>query len=69
MTSPTRQPVDLSAAPRVMLSTAAEMLYLVSCSVLGPERVPTAQANALEAVLADQERARARAELARVLSG
>jgi hypothetical protein len=61
MTSPTR--VDLSAGPRAVVSTAAGLLYKVSLSVLGAERVPTARANAWAAVCADRERAKVRAEL------
>ena len=61
MTSPTR--VDLSAGPRAVVSTAAGLLYKVSLSVLGAERVPTARANAWAAVCADRERAKARAEI------
>jgi hypothetical protein len=66
MTSPTR--VDLSAGPRAVVSTAADLLYKVGLSVLGAERVPTAQANAWAAVCADQERAKVRAEIAAVTS-
>ncbi len=66
MTSPTR--VDLSAGPRAVVSTAADLLYKVGLSVLGAERVPTAQANAWAAVCADQERAKVRAEIEAVTS-
>jgi hypothetical protein len=61
MTSPAR--VDLSAGPRAVVGTAADLLYKVSLSVLGAERVPTARANAWAAVCADQERAKVRAEI------
>ncbi|GAA2599245.1 hypothetical protein GCM10010399_32480 [Dactylosporangium fulvum] len=64
---PSSSPVDLSAAPRAVVSTAAELIYKVGRSVLGAERVPTAKANAWAAVCADQERARIREENARVL--
>ncbi|GAA0720823.1 hypothetical protein Drose_07085 [Dactylosporangium roseum] len=64
---PSSSPVDLSAAPRAVVSTAAELIYKVGRSVLGAERMPTAKANAWAAVCADQERARIREENARVL--
>jgi hypothetical protein len=66
MTSPTR--VDVSAGPRAVVSTAADLLYKVGLSVLGAERVPTARANAWAAVCADQERAKVRAEIEAVTS-
>ncbi|MEU7865929.1 hypothetical protein [Dactylosporangium sp. NPDC049140] len=59
--------VDISAAPRAVVSTAAELIFRVGRSVLGAERVPTAKANAWAAVCADQERARIREENARIL--
>ena len=60
-------PVDISAGPRVVIGTAADLIYKVGRSVLGADRVPTAKANAWAAVCADQERARIREENARVL--
>ena len=57
MTSPVR---DLSAAPRAVVSTAADLIFKVGRSVLGPERIPTARANAWAAVCADRERAKLR---------
>ena len=60
-------PVDLSAAPRVVVGTAADLIYKVGLSMLGADRVPTAKANAWAAVCADQERARIREENARIL--
>jgi hypothetical protein len=66
MTSPAR--VDISAGPRAVVGTAAELLFRVGQSVLGAERMPTARANAWSAVLADRERARERAELERVIA-
>jgi hypothetical protein len=60
--------IDLVSGPRAVVGTAAELLYRVSCSVLGADRVPTAQANAWSAVLANQERAKEREELERLLS-
>ena len=57
MTSPVR---DLSAGPRVVVGTAADLIFKVGRSVLGPDRVPTARANAWAAVRADRERAKLR---------
>ncbi|GAA3260047.1 hypothetical protein ACFO1B_50570 [Dactylosporangium siamense] len=59
--------VDLSSAPRVVVGTAADLIYKVGLSMLGADRVPTAKANAWAAVCADQERARIREENARIL--
>jgi hypothetical protein len=59
MAAPTR--VDLSAGPRVVVSTAAGLLYKVGTSVLGAARVPTARANAWAAVCAAREREKVRA--------
>ncbi|WP_432835775.1 hypothetical protein [Dactylosporangium sp. CA-092794] len=64
---PSPSPVDISAAPRAVVATAAELIYKVGRSFLGPDRMPTAKANAWAAVCADQERARIREENARVL--
>jgi hypothetical protein len=58
MTSPVR--VDITAGPRAVVSTAAELIYKLGRSVLGAERVPTAKGNAWAAVLADRERAKLR---------
>ena len=65
MTTQLRQQptVELSDAPRVVVGTAADLIFRVGRSVLGAERVPTAQANAWAAVCADRERARIRAEV------
>jgi hypothetical protein len=60
--------IDISAAPRVVVHTAAELIYKVGCSVLGPEKLTTAKANAWEAVCADRERAREREEVSRLVS-
>jgi hypothetical protein len=60
--------IDFSAAPRVVVATAADLIYRVGCSVVGPERVPTAKSNAWAAVCADRERARERAEVQRLLT-
>jgi hypothetical protein len=69
MTTPVRQPsVDLSAAPRAVVGTAADLIFKVGRSVLGPARMPTARANAWAAVCADRERARVRAEIQRLVS-
>jgi hypothetical protein len=58
---------DLSAAPRAVVATAADLIYRVGCSVIGPEKVPTAKANAWAAVCEDRERAREREEVARLI--
>jgi hypothetical protein len=60
--------IDLSAAPRAVVGTAAGLIYRVGCSVLGPEKLPTAKSNAWAAVCADRERAREREEVARIVS-
>jgi hypothetical protein len=59
---------DLSAAPRAVVATAADLIYRVGCSVVGSEKVPTAKSNAWAAVCADRERAREREEVARLLA-
>jgi hypothetical protein len=64
MNTPDRPTVDLSAAPRAVIGTAADLIYRVGRTVLGVGRVPTARDNAWSAVCADQERARERAEVA-----
>lgn len=61
------QSLDVTAAPRVVVGTAADLLFRVGRSVLGPDRVPTAQANARAAVAADRQRAREREEIERWL--
>jgi hypothetical protein len=58
---------DISAAPRAVVGTAADLIYRVGCSVLGAEKLPTAKSNAWAAVCADRERARDREELRRLL--
>lgn len=64
MTTPTRQTtVDITAGPRAVIHTAADIIFRVSRTMLGEDRVPTAQGNAWEAMVADRERARQRAEL------
>ena len=68
MNIPDRPTVDLSAAPRAVIGTAADLIYRVGCSVLGQERVPTARANAWSAVCADRRRADQRAEVQRWLA-
>jgi hypothetical protein len=55
---------DLMAAPRAVLRESVRILY----RVLGEERLGTASANAWAAVCADRERARERAEVARLIS-
>jgi hypothetical protein len=60
--------IDFSAAPRAVVATAAGLIYRVGCSVVGPEKVPTAKSNAWKAVCADRERAQERAEVERLLA-
>jgi hypothetical protein len=59
---------DLSAAPRAVVATAADLIYRVGCSMIGSEKVPTAKANAWAAVCADRERAKEREEVARLIA-
>jgi hypothetical protein len=66
-TTRTTPTVDISAAPRAVIATAADLIYRVGRSVLGDERVPTAQGNAWAAVCADRKRASERAEVMRWL--
>lgn len=54
------RPVDITAAPRAVISFASGLLTRVVT-------FPSAQENAWNAVCADRERAAARAELAAVL--
>jgi hypothetical protein len=68
MNTPDRPTVDLSAAPRAVIGTAANLIYQVGRTVLGEERIPTARANAWSAVCADKQRARERAEVQRWLA-
>jgi hypothetical protein len=63
-----QQAVDITAGPRAVIATAADLLFLVGRSVLGPDRVPTARANAWAAVCADRERARVRADVQRAIA-
>jgi hypothetical protein len=60
----TRTGPDLTAAPRAVLRESVRILY----RVLGEERLGSASSNAWAAVCADRERARDRAELARLFS-
>jgi hypothetical protein len=62
---PRHASVDLSAAPRVVIGTAADLLFRVGRSVFGEDRIPTARANAWAAVCADMQRARERDETQR----
>jgi hypothetical protein len=67
MTTPTRADagtVDLTAAPRAVLRESMRLLY----RVLGEKRLGTAQQNAWDAICADRERARERAEVDRLLA-
>jgi hypothetical protein len=63
MTTPTRPAsFDVTAAPRAVLRESVRLLY----RVLGEERLRTARGNAWEAICADRENARGRAELERL---
>jgi hypothetical protein len=67
MTAPTKQrpgQVDITAAPRAVLRESVRILY----RVLGEDRLRTARGNAWEAICADRENARGRAELDRLRS-
>lgn len=55
---------DVTAAPRAVLRESVRLLH----RVLGDDVLGDAQANARAAVRADQERARARAEVTRLLA-
>jgi hypothetical protein len=59
---------DITAAPRAVIGTAADLIFRVGRTVLGDERVPSAQGNAWEAVCADRKRASERAEVQRWLA-
>ena len=59
---------DLSAGPRAVVATAAELIYRVGVSMVGAEKLPTARANAWAAVCADRERALEREEVARLIA-
>jgi hypothetical protein len=65
---PRHATVDIFTAPRVVIGTAADLLFRFGRSVLGEERIPTAQANAWAAVCADKQRARERDETQRWLA-
>jgi hypothetical protein len=65
MTAPVKQrqqQLDITAAPRAVLRESVRFLY----RVLGEDRLRTARGNAWEAVCADRENARERAELNRL---
>jgi hypothetical protein len=67
-TTQTSQNIDFSAAPRAVVGTAADLIFRLGCTVLGPANVPTAKDNAWAAVCADRERAREREEVSRLVS-
>jgi hypothetical protein len=60
---PVTSTFDVTAAPRAVLRESVRLLH----RVLGDERMGDAAANARAAVRADEERARARAEVNRLL--
>jgi len=53
------------ALSRALVSAAAEVAAGVERAMVGPARVRTARSNAWDAMLADRERAQARAEMDR----
>jgi len=54
-----------AAISRALVSAAAEVAAGVERAMVGPSRVRTARSNAWDAMLADQARAQARAEMDR----
>jgi hypothetical protein len=60
--APVKQQLDITAAPRAVLRESVRLLY----AVLGEDRLRTARGNAWEAVCADRENARDRADLDRL---
>jgi hypothetical protein len=67
----TTQPVgvrDITVIPRAVISAAVGVVHSVERAV-GAGPIRTAQGNAWEAVCADRDRARHRAEVGRVVAG
>jgi hypothetical protein len=58
-------PAGLAAVSRAVVATAADLIGTVQRAVVGDENVRTARDNAWDAMLADQARAQARADLTR----
>ena len=54
-----------AALSRALVSAAAEVAAGVERAMVGPEKVRTARSNAWDAMLADQARAQARADMDR----
>jgi hypothetical protein len=61
--------LSLTNATRTLFSVAAGVAYAVERAVVGEARVRTARRNAWEAVCADRDRARHRAEMGELVAG
>jgi hypothetical protein len=59
---------DITALPRAVISAAVGVVQTVERAVAGDAHVRTAQRNAWEAVCADRDRARQRAEVRRMVA-
>jgi hypothetical protein len=59
------QPAAIAAVSRAVVSVAADLVTNVQRAVVGPANVRTARDNAWDAMLADQARNQARADLTR----
>lgn len=68
MTSTDRE-FGFATIPRTLLSVAAGVAYTVERAIVGDSRVRTARRNAWEAVCADRDQARRRAETDRLIAG
>lgn len=60
--------IGLVAIPRAVLSAAAGVYTTMERAMVGDSRVRTARSNAWDAICADQARAQARAEMARLIA-
>ena len=63
--APTAPPVTFAEMSRAVVSVAADLVTGVQRAVVGPDNVRTARDNACDAMLADQARNQARADLTR----
>ena len=55
--------IDVTSIPRAVLSAAIGVVHTVERVVIGDARIRTARGNAWEAICADRDRARRRAEI------
>jgi hypothetical protein len=62
------QAIGFTTIPRAVLSVAYGVVYSVERAMVGDARVRTARSNAWEALCADRDRARRRAELKQVVA-